>query len=503
MKLRDLPGLTEFYVDWVEGVPGARALLSFQSDRAALQEQAADARIRFTPRAEIHRLLESQAGELNAGELACNNIQRLLLPESVVVLSSLPAVLAGGPLALLLKCLTTVKLAAELDNAGIPAIPLCWLDHDPKGATFPASVGLLDQEAQLRRFLLQPSAGADGAEGGGRPIPEKIGDFVAALESSLGIDLKDAAIQELIKTFTPGTPFSRASARFMSAWIAGWGIVLLDPRSPDFRATAMRSLKHFGFSQERAAFLCCRQEEELRRSGYCRPAADLARGHEKEPDKTEAPQFDVAPGPLIQLFLEAVLPVAAHVIDPEEIRDFALAAPLFKELRIRSPLLWPRASATLLDARSRKNMEKYGITFESLLAGKSEVLRNLTRQEPVQRVISRLDALSESIEKGLAEIKTSAGARSDVDLLLSDTRSRTLYQLGKLKERFSAATNTRREVIGRQVERVFNSLLPDGGLQEMVVAGLHFALRNSSGFLPMLYERLDIQSFEHQLISME
>lgn len=503
MKLRDLPGLTGFYVDWMEGVPAARALLPFRPGLAQLREQAGAARIRSVPRTEIHRLLDSQAKELNAGELTLRRIQRFLQPDSVVVLSSLPAVLAGGPLSLLLKCLTTAKLAAELDSDGVPAVPLCWLDHDPKGAAMPPSVGVLDQDTQLRRVLLHPSSQTNGASGNDWLVPEGIGSCLAAFESSLGVDPKDPSIQELLRAFVPGTPFSRASARFISAWLAGLGIVLLDPRSAEFRALVTRSLQHTRYSQERAAYGFCRREEELQRAGYSRAVADSTHVRPQDSSKSEVLQSDVVPAPSILLFVEAVLPVAAHVIDHKELRDFALAAPLYGEFGLPSPLLWPRASATLMDARSRRNMEKYGITFEALLAGRPEVLQNLTRREPAQRVIDSLNALSESIERGLTEIKLSAGPRADVNMLLSDTQSRTLYQLGKLKEHFSVAVNTRQDVIGRQLERICRSLLPDGELQEAVVAGLYFTLRNSSDFLPLLYERLSLQSFEHQLVSVE
>lgn len=503
MKLRDLPGLASLFVDWMEGAPGARALLPFRLDGANLREHAASAAVRSVPRAAILRLLESQTEELSAGDLARKNIQRLMAPESVVVLSSLPAVLAGGPLAVLLKCLSTAKLAADLDAAGIPAIPLCWLDHDPKGAPFPVSVGMLDRETQLRKILLQPSHGTRGAAGNDWPVPDGIEACVAALESPLGIDLKGAAIQELIKAYAPGTLFSRASARFMSAWLAELGIVLLDPRSSEFRDAAKQSLQQSGYSQERATYSLCRREEELLRAGYGRPDGYSTATRSRETGRAEASHGDVFPAPLILLFLEAMLPVAAHVIDHAEIRDFALATPLYAESGIPSPLLWPRASATLLDARSRRNMEKHSITFEALLAGKPEMLRKLARQESAQQVIERLNALSGSIERGLEEIRSSVGPKPDVDQLFGDTQSRTLYQLGKLKERFSAAATAREDVIGRQVDRICRSLLPEGELQETAVGGLYFDLRNSSGFLPLLYDRLDIKSFEHQLISVE
>jgi uncharacterized protein YllA (UPF0747 family) len=166
-------------------------------------------------------------------------------------------------------------------------------------------------------------------------------------------------------------------------------------------------------------------------------------------------------------------------------------------------MLWPSASATLLDARSRRNMEKYDIAFPDLLAGRTDLVRRLTREEQARGVASQLNLLSQSIESGLAGVKTSAGSGAEIDQLLGDTRSRALYQLGKLKERFEAAAATRREVIGRQVDRICNTLLPEGNLQERAVSGLYFILRNSSNFLPLLYERLDIQSFEHQLIPVE
>jgi len=503
MRFRDVPGLTALFVDWMEGVPGARALLPFLPDKVALREQAISARNRSETRGRIHHLLKSQAGEFNAGEPAMKNIERLLLPDSVVILASLPPVLAGGPLSILLKCFTTAKLAAELESAGIPAFPMCWLAHDPRCASNTASIGLLDQDAQLRRVLLQSSDGAAGGTGCQWPIPPEIERWVSALVSTVEADPKDAAIQELIRAYHPGTPFSKASARFISSLLNEWGIVLLDPAAPEFRATLMDSLHHSRFSHERAAFLFCRREEELRRAGYARPPADSNSGFPQERGGPDAPDRDVSPGPLTPLFIEAVLPVAAHVIGHHEIQDYALALPVFPEIGLLPPLLWPAASATLVDARSRRNMEKHGIVFADLLAGRRDLVRRLTREEEAKNVVSRLDALSESITSGLAGVKASAGSGVEVDLMLSDTRSRALYQLGKLRERFEAAIAVRREVISRQVDRISSTLLPEGGLQESAVSGLHFILRNSTDFLPRLYERLDIQSFEHQLIPVE
>ncbi len=513
VKFRNLPGFSRLFVDWIEGVPSARAFLPFRPELAALRERALELGRGSSCRAEIHRLLLSQAGIYNAGDLALKNIHRLLLPDSMVILTSLPAAVAGGPLSLLLKCLTTAKIAAELERNGVPAIPVCWLDPAAGGETALTSVALLDQEGRLQKLELGSAAASDSAGGSDWPVPEEIEACFTLLETSLGFDLKDPVLQELTKAFARGTPFRIASARFISAIVNEWGIVLLDPRTREFRDIALRVLAGSDFSLERATYLFCRRQKSLLEAGYYRPGSDLGGGAEAlskkqqadadVPMEVEDAAEGVSPGPYLQMFLEASLPVAGYVIDHREIHEFALAAALFEELGFHPPPVWPRASATILDARNRKIMEKYGIGLASLLARNSELLRDLARDGSQGEITSRFESLSSLIEKSLGEIARVYPPEDSLSELAADTRSRMLFQLEKLKERYMAAMTVRREVTGRQVQRILSSIAPEGNLQEDVIASLHFIRNNSSGFAHRLYDRLDIESFEHQLISME
>jgi uncharacterized protein YllA (UPF0747 family) len=452
IKFRDLPGFSRLFVDWIEGTGSAPESLPSRPEIGALRGWAQELKNRSFNRPDLHRVLTSQAVSHKAGTLAMVNIEKILRPDSVVLAASLPPVFAGGPLELLLKCFTVAKLAAHMEGAGVPAVPLCWLNRDARQQAKSTSVVMLDPEGELHRMDLGASA-----EGSDWPIPENIRSCFAEMESSLGLDPEDPLIRELRRTFAPGIPFSTAALSFFHILVKDLGITLIDPQAPGFRSIAQRS-----------------------------PEGSICRG-------------DWA----AYRFIESALPVAGHVIDDIEICEFAPAAAQMAEPGFRPPLLWPRASATLIDSRSHKTMAKYGIGPADLLAGQSDLIERLTRSDSTQEVASRLESLEERIGQTLAEIGGDETSDSSLKELADETRIRMLFQVGKLKDRYTSAVSLRREVIGRQIGRVRKSLVPEGGLQERVLSGLYFLLKNTGDFSHSLYERLDIQSFEHQLLSLE
>jgi hypothetical protein len=54
--------------------------------------------------------------------------------------------------------------------------------------------------------------------------------------------------------------------------------------------------------------------------------------------------------------------------------------------------------------------------------------------------------------------------------------------------------------MGRHLDRLCSSLAPGGQLQESI-GGVEFLLRYSRNLLPELYDKIDVWSQEHQVIS--
>ncbi len=499
MKYVELPNSAGLFADWLADAPAAREFLPSRPSLAAVQERAAALGTREFPRQGIQRLLVTQARAYGAPEPALTNIDRLLQPGCNVVLACLPLAFAAGPLAVLLKCLAAAKVTAQIEQAGIPAIPVCWLNPDRGDADEPPSISMPGRSGELNKLELKAPA-ADGQPAADDwPVPNEVAACISFIEAAEGAQPDDPILQELKKAFAPGTPYRQACARFISALVREWGIVVFDPFAPDFRALALQVLERTNFSVDRAASLCHRQEKRLREAGYCsreKPGSELSSPSQGADDR-------VSPSLLVRLFLESLMPVAAHVVDPSEICSFALSVTMLKESGLEPPALWPRPSATMLDARCRKIMEKYGIGFSDLLSGRAELLRDLCSKSQAADVISRLALLEGRIKRTFDDLTAVLGPGDAAGDLTSETRARMLFQLEKLRERYERAASLRREAIERQVDRVCCSLVPGGKHQEEVIAGLYFILRNSSDFLHRLYEALNIESFTHQLIPVE
>lgn len=489
MRFRDLPGFSRLFVDWIENAPSARAFLPASRRLEDARERAIDlSKSGRIQRREIHELLARQVDRFEAGPHSLKNTERLLLPDCVVVACSLPPVFAGGALEIFLKCISAAKIAGELEKRSISAVPLCWLDSGGRSDADRLSIGILDRDAGFRRLSIDAHAPQRDEAIAGR-IPDNAAALFPALAGELGADPDGAAMQSLARAFAPGTPFSLASARFISSLLAEWGFVFFDAGVQELKERALQLLEGRKIRVADALVQSDRQKARLRREGYA-------------PDSQEN---DAMPLPDLasRLVIETCFPVAAHVVDEHELWHVASVFPVFDASDARPAPIVPRGSATILDARVRKIMMKYGLGYSDLLRGKPGILGMLAREEPVRVTMEKLESIERAAEDALNAVEGESAGAAGAGEILGDTRSRLLFQIGKLRERYAAASSQRREVIERQLDRVFNSVLPGGCLQERAIASLCFLLRHAGDLSGLLYDRLNIESAEHQLISVE
>lgn len=473
MRLRALPGYSALFLDYVEDAPSARPFLPFRPDREALLAHAARARELKLPREEVCTLLSEQASELHSGERVRENIRLLQQSGTVVVLTSLPPSLFGGPLCLLLRCMTAAKLAAELNQSGVPSVPLAWVqaENGPKGSAY--SIGFLDADSRLTRLSLDELA-EDWVE----QLLRKILQLAPP-----GLDLE--AVETLRTLHAQGMSVEAASAAFLTRLVDGWGLVLLDPRKPGYQALAAEVLGTLRQDAARASAVLREHSRRLEEAGYGAASRDL----EESAVNT-------------WLVQNSVLPVAAAVAGNPDIRPFSLAMPLFRELNKAPPLFWPRISATLLDARNRKIFEKYKLALEDLLAGKQAILYKTRLEETEREGAMRLEGLIAGIEAGIQKVAALA-PEDGLQAELKSSRGKILYQMGKLKERFASASKLRREAALRHFERACNTLMPESRPQECELAVLHFLLRYSRAIIPNIYEKTAVWTHNHQVIDVD
>jgi hypothetical protein len=187
---------------------------------------------------------------------------------------------------------------------------------------------------------------------------------------------------------------------------------------------------------------------------------------------------------------ESYLPVAVQVCDPLE-----TGAP--------QPFRWERPRVVLLDPRSRKFLDKNKLSYEDLLRGRQECLRRISNQDARNEAVLRLDAAQEAVQRRTAELESLAAGEDSLREFVQSSRSKMLYQTGKLKERYVASVNIREEADRRQLDRIFDFLLPAGQEQEAVLATAFFLMRSSTELPALIYKGLDVTVLDRQIIPMD
>jgi hypothetical protein len=323
LKFEELPGISE---SWLAFLKTGRPFASAPPTLERLAAHADDIRRAGAVRKVPIEIVESFS--------IFGNTERLRRAGSVAVIANVYPGLLGGPLAQIFKCLTAIKLCAELTKHGIDAVPIAWI-HRAVPKNFPGwSVHLLDVESEIHTLAVAP----------GELVPGDLNSMLAEIKG-FG-EAFDPEILEIAETaFIPGTAFSSASARFLSAVTKEWGMPAIDP-VPDARYSV----------------------------------------------------------PLMQ---SAILPVLAYVVDYCEIEPVAEALQVFSGAALAPPLAWPAASCTAGDVKSRRTLGRYGIDPVELYRGEAQVLLGVANAMP-RTIPAKIRALKEEFVARLADIKSAA-----------------------------------------------------------------------------------------------
>ena len=373
------------------------------------------------------------------------NLQRLQQPESVVVLTNFYPGLFGGPAFQLFKCLTTIKICEELARHKLQAVPVCWISGEMPRAFSRWSVRILNNESEICSLDLEHQELRDPLPGG------KIAALLALIEES-GRGNYDTEVLEILRSsFSSETTLAGACARLVAALMKEWGIIVLDPHSLD--------LEEAGCAAELSAL----------------------------------------PASVLQCSL---LPVIATVIDPFEVDAFTGAQSFLRDRNLVGPMAWPQASATVLDSRSRRILDRYGLDLKRLYAGADAIITGILDAMP-RGASEKLGKLKLETEERIAALNALCPADGTLRGVADSGREKIVFQLDRLKENFETACKRKEEMVRRQISRTCNALAPNGRIQERELGGIQMLLRYSCAALRPLYEKLDILSLEHQLIAMD
>jgi bacillithiol synthase len=537
LPFQQIPHTTRLFLDYLSYSP---AVHSFYPRSPLFSEWVTDEARQVLydnqRRTRVSEILERQNRAWGASERTLANIERLRRG-ALAAVTGQQVGLFGGPLFSIFKALTAVKLAEEATAAGVECIPIFWLateDHDLAEVNHVA----LASEHGLPELISTESHGVTDAPVGSITLGPEIDAVVERAAALLG----DSDITKWLRNaYRPGETLGSAFALLFSKLFADWGVILLDPAEKDFhdiakpllRAAVERSseldeallargkeIEAAGYHQQvkvtAASTLLFEVKDGVRsvvsrrNSGATENGVEFVVGEEHSSLKELTDRVDAAPEtfspnalfrPVVQDYL---LPTLVYTGGAAEVAYFAQAEVVYEKLLGRVTPILPRFSATLLEAKPERILERYQLTLTDVFHGQEKVRELIAARSLPADLQEHFSTAYAEVEKSMTALRNSIGKLDSTLIDTADSAKASMaHQIDRLQARVARAEQQRNEVITRHADTLSSALFPNKGLQEREVAGVSFVARYGPELLLDLYQTIRPDCHDHQVIEMQ
>ncbi len=532
LPFQQIPHSTRLFLDYLSYAPTVQEFYRRSPQFPEwFQDEAVRVQYDSARRARVTNILERQNRAWSAAPKTLANIERLR-HGALATITGQQVGLFGGPLFSIFKALAAVKLADEATAGGVECVPIFWLateDHDLAEINHTT----LFSENGIPERIQVESRGVEDAPVGTVCFGAEIEPVVERAAWLLGDSEVTTWLRE---AYRPGETLGSAFGRLFTRLFAEWGVIVLDPADKEFHEMAKPL---FQAAIERASELddaLLARNKALESAGYhaqvkVTPATTLlfqvkngsrtvvhrkangANGEEFVVGDERASKADIlesmehVPGqfnpnvllrPVVQDYL---LPTLTYTGGAAEVAYFAQVAVVYEKLLGRVTPVLPRFSATLVESKPQRLLDRYGLGLPDLFHGPEKLREVIGRRTLPPELQGRFDEAKKSLERSMGAVRE---ALTWLDSTLTDAAShaeaKMHYQLGQLQARAARAELSRNEVIARHAESLSSALFPNKTLQEREIAGVQYVARYGTDLLKGLYETIHTGCNDHQVI---
>lgn len=451
----------------------------------------------------VHGLMEYNQ-QVNPHPQVIGNINKLLDPESCVIIGGQQAGILTGPLYSIHKAISILQLARQKEvELGLPVVPVFWIageDHDYEEVNH---VFLQTKEGKVKKIKLKEQPAGRESISHFILSSSVLDDFIEEyfcelIETEYTRDLKKTLHQLAAQSNTLTDFFAR-----IMGWLFGEkGLVLVDSTLPFIRQLEKDTFREIILRNEELTGAFQKQAREMVAAGYhCQVETEEKHAHfflykdgkrvavmrkekgifslhereetftredlllllEKDPEGFSA---NVVTRPMMQ---ERIFPTLAFVGGPGEIAYWGLYRQYFSLFGMELPIIMPRFTFSIVEGTVQKYMEKYQLTTSDLFGRLQEKRNAILRSVQTFNYEEVFARFREMLRLQYGEIiQQAATLEAGLEKIGEKNLAKIHEQIHYFEKKTEQAFLKKNEVLLRHFERIQLSLFPMDKPQERV-----------------------------------
>ncbi|WP_079709353.1 bacillithiol biosynthesis cysteine-adding enzyme BshC [Paraliobacillus ryukyuensis] len=471
-------------------------------DKEAMIQRLENIKERTYNREQLVDVLIQLNKRWGAEQQTFHNIELLHNSNSVVVIGGQQAGLLSGPLYTIHKIISILTFAKQQSQRlGVPVIPVFWIageDHDFDEINHI----MIPNNGKLKKHRFDPHANHKNSVSSMKFDHDEMVNWVNKLFQSMEETTYSKSLYSLIiKRLKQSSTYVDFFAQLIQSLFKEEGVVLIDSGDPAIRQLESSAFQEMITKQPSISRGVFQQLQKVKQAGYsvsvdveendghlfyhvngdrillmkqddgtwegknqeCKLTTDeLLTIAEQTPERLSN---NVVTRPVMQ---EWLFPTLAFIAGPGELGYWSILKPAFQALDLTMPPVCPRISITLLDRKSEKFSEQYGISIEEVINHGVEYQKiNWLRNQQTPPLDQLVEQITEAMTRIHQPLRDVAAAHSPDLKQISEKNLAYIHQhvtyLQKAIEKESMAKHQR---VIRNFDAMQLLLRPDNGLQE-------------------------------------
>lgn len=470
-----------------------------------------------------------------ASQKTLTNINNLNEKRTLAIVTGQQLGIFGGPLYTFYKIITAIKLAIQLKERfeEYNFVPVFWLEGDDHDFNEIRKIKLINKENELSEFTYSEEIPEDDTKKsvGSLTFSSEITSVIELIKNSLReTEFTPDLLSRLGKFYTEGKTIKQSFKELIFWLFDEYGLVILDPQDKEIKSLLIpiftNEVEGFREHTQKLVLTSAKLEEIYHAQVKIKPVNlfystddgrysiepvdDTFRLRRKRKQFTREELLDtikneperISPNVLLRpICQDYLLPTAFYVAGPSEIAYFAQVTPLYDFFKVKTPIIYPRASITVIEKNLQSHLDKFNLELKDIFIKTDTLKDQIIASVSDKNLDTLFEETNRQIEFIINDLKTHLFS---IDKTISDSsdryRDKMLSSLSELKNKALQAQKKKHEISLKQIDKISESLYPAENLQERELNFIYFANKYGDAFLKKIFDQTIVNCYEHQVI---